>query len=150
MITITILGIDPYLGRQLSRELTGKLAEIYDVDNEKIFFNVPESFFLWNGVEQNSWNILVRVNAPSRYEDCQDDVAMILGEYMKNVAIHSSVEFYYYREENRYEFVDDSHPKFMTEKNVVYDDGFEEEDEYDEGENSEEPYLGNIFKDVDL
>ena len=83
----------------------------------------------------------------------EKDAAKIIHEFMKDACINLAIEFYYYSQDNRYEFIDDTHPRFMTEDNSVEisdDDSLEDElhDERDE-DGYEEPYLGNIFEDFE-
>lgn len=153
MITVSILGTDPYLVRQISKELTSRLADIYECKKDDINFYAPECLFIHDGVEQNTWNVLVRVHAPLKVKVMEKDVAKIIHEFMKDACINLAIEFYYYSQDNRYEFIDDTHPRFMTEDNSVEisdDDSLEDElhDERDE-DGYEEPYLGNIFEDFE-
>ena len=70
---------------------------------------------------------------------------------MLDACVNLAIEFYYYSQDNRYEFIDPTHPRFMTEENTVdfiEDDEVTEED-YEDEEGGEEPYLGNIFEDFD-
>ena len=148
MITISIIGLDPYLVRQISKEMTPKLAELYEISEDKIDFYAPECLFIHNGVEQNTWNVLVRVNAPLKIKVLENKAVKIISEYMKDACINLAIYFYYYSEDNRYEFIDSSHPRFMTESNSVSVEEDYDED-YEDSEDGEENYLGNIFADFD-
>ncbi|MFA6755020.1 MAG: hypothetical protein WCR97_00725 [Bacilli bacterium] len=142
MITITILGLDPYLLRDISKDCTKKLADIYECKSEDIDFFSPEGLYVHEGVEQNTWNVLVRVHAPLKVKVMEKDAAKILHEYIKDTCVNMAIEFYYYSQDNRYDFLNKDHPRFMTEENTVVED--KEEFVQEEGE---EPYLGNIFED---
>lgn len=143
MITISIIGVDPYLVRQISKAMTAKIAALYEVSKDEINFYAPECLYIHDGVEQNTWNVLVKVNAPLKVRVLEKDAVKVIREFMKDACINLAVEFYYYSSDNRYEFLDNSHPRFMTEDNsyeIV-------EDEEEEEESTEEPYLGDIFED---
>ena len=66
MITVSILGLDPYVVRGISKDVTPKLADIYETSKDKINFYCPECLYIHDGVEQNTWNILVKVEAPMK------------------------------------------------------------------------------------
>lgn len=155
MITLSIIGVDPYLVKQISKELTPKLSELYEVSPDKIDFYAPECLYIHDGVEQNTWNVLVKVNATLRLKVLEDQAVLLIKEYMKNTCINLAIEFYYYSEDSRYEFIDPSYPRFMTESNSVnldYEEDGCDDDECDcdhDHEHDEEPYLGNIFADFD-
>ena len=153
MITVSILGLDPYLVRQISKDLTPRLSDIYECHKDDVDFYAPECLFIHDGVEQNTWNVLVRVHAPLKVKVMEKEVARIIHEFMKDACINLAIEFYYYSQDNRYEFIDPTHPRFMTEENSVeidQDDSLEEDlrDERDD-EDYEEPYLGNVFEDFE-
>ena len=143
MITISIIGVDPYLVRQISKAMTAKIAALYEVSKDEINFYAPECLYIHDGVEQNTWNVLVKVNAPLKVRVLEKDAVKVIREFMKDACINLAIEFYYYSSDNRYEFIDNSHSRFMTEDNsyeIV-------EDEEEEEESTEEPYLGDIFED---
>lgn len=139
MITISIIGLDPYLVRQISKEMSAKVADIYETTVDNINFYAPECLFIHNGVEQNTWNVLVKVNAPLKVKVMEKDAVKIIHEFVKDACVNMAIEFYYYSQDNRYEFIDKEHPRFMTEENTV----IEEDEQLEEGE---EPYLGDIFE----
>lgn len=139
MITISIIGLDPYLVRQISKEMSPKIADIYETTVDNINFYAPECLFIHNGVEQNTWNVLVKVNAPLKVKVMEKEAVKIIHEFVKDACVNMSIEFYYYSQDNRYEFIDKEHPRFMTEENTV----IEEDEQLEEGE---EPYLGDIFE----
>ncbi len=143
MITITILGIDPFLLRQISKYATPKLADIYECKKDDIDFYAPEGILVHDGVEQNTWNLLVRVHAPLKVKVMEEDAVKIIHQYIKDTCVNMSIEFYYFSQDNRYEFNSTDHPRFMTEDNTIVED--EETFEQEEGE---EPYLGDIFEEL--
>lgn len=149
MITVSILGVDVYLALKASKEMTPHLSELYEVPMDQINFYAPESLIIHNGVEQNERNILVRVHAPRKFKALQKNCAQIIYEFLKDICVHCSVEFFYYDEENRFEFVNNEYPLFMTESNSVEIVEDENDDEESEKNPEEEPYLGNIFEDFE-
>lgn len=140
MVTISILGLDPYLVRQISKAMTPKLADICEMSKDNINFYAPECLVIHDGVEQNTWNVIVRVNAPLKVKVMEKEACKIIHEYIKDACVNMSVEFYYYSSDIRYEFISKDHPRFMDENNLVV------EDDCCDDEEDEEPYLGNIFE----
>ncbi len=144
MITITILGLDQYIVGRLSRELTPNLAKLYETEEDSINFVAPSNMVFHNGVEQTSWNAIVRVNAPMKVAVVQDEVANFISVSLGDVAINLAIEFYYYSQDNRYERVNKDYPRYITADNLVDVEG-----EYEELENGEEVYDGDIFEGLD-
>lgn len=141
MITITVLGIDPYLLRQISKAATKKLANLYECKEDDIDFFAPEGLLVHDGVEQNTWNFVVRVHAPLKVKVLEKEASELIHSYIKDACVNMTIEFYYYSQDNFYQFISKDHPRFMTEENTVVED--EETFEQEEGE---EPYLGDIFE----
>lgn len=132
MITITILGLDQYIVGRLSREMTPNLAKLYEVSEDDINFVAPSNMVFHNGVEQTSWNAIVRVNAPMKVSVLQSEVANLISISIGDVAINLAIEFYYYSSDNRYERINKEYPRFITLENIV--DVESQYEEYDEGE----------------
>ncbi len=151
MITISIIGVDPFIVRQISKAMTSKIAALYEVQVDDVNFYAPECLYIHDGVEQNTWNVLVKVNAPSKVKVLEDKAVRVIREYMLDACVNLAIEFYYYSQDNRYEFIDPTHPRFMTEENTVdfFENDEEIEEEFESDENTEEPYLGNIFEDFE-
>lgn len=139
MITISILGLDQYVVGHYSGEHTKNIANLFEVDDDLVSFYAPNCYMFHNGVEQTSWNTLVRVHAPKRYIVFESKVAQYLLNTLKNFSINVAVEFFYYEDEHRYEHINNAYPRFLSEDNLVN----VEEDELGEGE---ELYEGNIFE----
>ena len=57
MIVIKVFGLDPYLLRDISEDLTSKLASLYEISEDEIDFYGSEGLIVHKGVEQNTWNI---------------------------------------------------------------------------------------------
>lgn len=146
MITFIFYGLDQFVVGQLSRELTPSIAKLYEVEEDDVNFIAPNDMLFHNGVEQTSWNILIHVHAPMKVSVLQDQVAKLLLNGIGNVAINIAVEFYYYSQDNRYEKINDSYPRFITESNIVNDESEDDEDR-EEGDEDDQIYTGDIFKD---
>lgn len=148
MITLTIYGLDQYIVGRLSREMTHNLADLYEVSEDDINFIAPNNMVFHNGVEQTSWNALVRVHLPKKVMVLQDDAAKLIMDMIQGPTINVAVEFYYYSEDNRYEKINEDYPRFITDDNLVdVDDDYDEETQYIEGDGKDEVFTGDIFKD---
>ena len=145
MITISFYGLDQFVVGRLSRELTPNLAKLYEVSEDEISFIAPNDLIFHKGVEQTSWDLIMRVNAPKRTAMVQDEVAEYLLESIGDIAIHKTVEFYYYSEDNRYQKIHNEYPRFITEENLVETDDEYSED-MEEGEDDDQIYTGDIFE----
>ncbi len=167
MITIKIFGVDPYLLRNISKDATKKIADLYEISADEVNFLAPECLYVHNGIEQNTWNILVEVHAPKKVSVLEEDAFKIIKQYLKDVAINIECIFYYFSSDNYHYSFNTDYPRFMSEENLVNvdydetDDYYEEEDDdececehcrhdHDDGD-EEEPseddlYLGNAFE----
>ncbi len=147
MITVIIYGLDQFVVGRLSREMTPGLAKLYEVREEDINFVAPNNMVFHNGVEQTSWNILIHVHAPMKVSVLQDLVQQFIFKSIGELAIHKSIEFYYFSQDNRYELLNEDYPRYLTEDNLV---DTEEEDWMDkeEGEGEDEIYTGDIFEGI--
>lgn len=152
MITITIFGLDQFVVGRLSRELTPNIAKIYETSEDNINFMAPSVMVFHNGVEQTSWNVLVRVHAPKKVSVLQDLAKDVLIKGILGPTINVAVEFYYYSQDDRYEYINPDYPHFLTEANVVntedidnYDDSH---DDLEEGEGEDEIFTGDIFEGI--
>ena len=145
MITIIFYGLDQFVVGRLSRELSANVAKLYEVSEEDVVFIAPNDLVFHNGVEQTSWNLLIHVHAPSKSAMVQDEVAEFLMNAIGEVAIHKTVEFYYYNEVNRYTKIHDQYPRFISEDNLVDTEQMYDED-IEEGEDDDQIYTGDIFE----
>ena len=154
MITVTIYGLDQFVVGRLSSEMTPSLAKLYEVDEDEINFVAPENMVFHKGVEQTSWNVIIHVNAPMKVSVLQDDVARLILASIGDVAIHKSIEFYYYSQDNRYTLFNDDYPRYITEGNTVnYDEDYCDDDCDDDDcdceDDEEEIYTGDIFEGIE-
>lgn len=139
MITIETIGLDRYTIGHYSREHTANIASLFETSEDNISFVATNSYVFHEGVEQTSWNVLVKISAPHKYEILQEKVADYLLKTLKDFAIHIAVEFHYFEDDNRFEHHNEDYPLFIKDENVVN----VEESELKEGE---ELYEGNIFE----
>ena len=146
MITVSILGLDPYVVRGISKDVTPKLADIYETSKDKINFYCPECLYIHDGVEQNTWNILVKVEAPMKVKVMEKEACKILHQFLKDACINMEIIFNYYSQDNYYEFINNEHPRFMTEENLVYEEDYDDECQDEDEEGTIEHYLGNVFE----
>ncbi len=147
MITLTLYGLDQFVVGRLSREMTSALADIYECDKDEILFVAPESMVFHNGVEQTSWNAIVRVDAPKKLAVLQEDVARVIMQLVKGPTIHVQVVFTYFSQDNFYESINDDYPRYIEEKNIVEVDYDDSDVNIEEGEGDDQIFTGDIFKD---
>lgn len=149
MIIVEMCGLDQFVVGNLSKELTPLVAKLYEVDENEVAFLSPQTMVFHKGVEQTSWNIIIKVEAPEQFARVQDKMADLLLHGIGEVAIHVNVVFSYYSADDFYKKVNDDYPLYITEANLV--DLEEEDDEFDddEEEDEEDIYTGDIFKGLD-
>ena len=147
MITLTIYGLDQFVVGQLSKEMTHNLADLYEVNEDDINFIATSNMVFHKGVDQTSWNALVRVHLPKKVMVLQDDAARLIMDMIQGPTINVAVEFYYYSEDNRYEKINEDYPRFITDDNLVDAEDDYEETQYIEGDGKDEVFTGDIFKD---
>lgn len=146
MITLTVYGLDPYVVGHLSQEMTPNLAQLYEVSEDEINFIAPNNMVFHKGVDQTSWNTIIRVNLPKKLLVLQDQAAEIIMQMVQGPTINVAVEFYYYSQDNRYEKLNNEYPRFITDDNLVDVENYDES-VYVEGEGEDEVYTGDIFED---
>lgn len=139
MITIEVLGLDEYVVGHYSKDHSKNLAQLFEASEDDILFFAPNGFVLHGGTEQTSWNTIIRVKAPEKYEVLEDKIADYIIKTLKEFSINVSVEFTYYHSHHRHDYVNKEYPRFINDNNVVS----VEPDELGEGE---ELYEGNIFE----
>lgn len=147
MITITIYGLDQFVVGNLSRELTPLVAKLYEVSEDDVIFLAPQTMVFHKGTEQTSWNILIHVNAPKKVSVLQDQMSKLMLHGIGDVAINVAVEFYYYSQDDRYEKINESYPRWLSDENLVsIDDEYPED--LEEGEEEDQIYTGDIFEGI--
>ena len=146
MITISILGLDQYIVGRLSRDLTTNIAKLYELDEDQVVFVAPSNMIFHKGVEQTSWNVIVRVNAPMKVQVLQDEMANLLSLGLSEVAINLVIEFTYYSQDNRYEKLHPDYPRYIAENNLS--DLDIELPDYEDID-TEDVYDGDVFEDFE-
>ena len=146
MITVTIYGLDQFVVGQISRDLTPLVAKLYEVSEEDVIFIALEAMVFHKGTEQTSWNILIKVNAPKKVSVLQDQMAQLMMHGIGEVAIHVTVQFEYYSQDDRYQKINDNYPRFLSEENLVDVEGDEYPEDTEEGEEEDQIFTGDIFE----
>lgn len=168
MITIQVLGLDQFVVGRYSRESGANIANLFECPESEISFYAPNAMMFHNGVEQTSWNTLVKVLAPKKYRAFEAAVADYILKSLNLYSINVEIVFEYYEESSHYSYVNKDYPRFITTGEIRDDaasmqfgdvpetmEGEEEEEECDdEGcechhhhhEEEEEIYLGNAFE----
>lgn len=147
MVIVNFSGLDIFLVGELNKAIHDKIAAAYGLDEEDVIFQASDSFIFYKGCEQTSFNLLIKVDAPNEYVDCEEVVASILMEESKNYSIHVRILFNYYDANHYYERVNKSYPEYIEDIGDVEVDNSEYDEELEYGEN--ELYTGNVFKDLD-
>lgn len=136
MILITVYGLDAYTVGHYSGVHTKNIANLFEVPEEEILFNATGEYIFHDGVEQTSWNAVVEVSAPDKFEPMEEKVSKYLIETLKEFSINLVVNFKYFHGHHQHSFVNKEYPRFITDQNMVH----VEEDE------DEELYEGNVFE----
>lgn len=148
MITLIFYGLDQFVVGDLSRDLTKNLAKLYEVSEDDINFVAPNDMIFHNGMEQTSWNVLIHVHAPMKVSVLQDLVKEFIFKSIGNLAIHKTLEFYYYSQDNRYEDINEDYPRYLTDDNQVTVDD-EDYENKEEGDGEDDIYTGDIFDGIE-
>jgi hypothetical protein len=135
MITISVLGLDQYVVGHYSKDHTANLAQLFECEEDDVSFYAPNAMMFHNGVEQTSWNTLVIVRAPEKYEAVEQRAADYILRTLSEFSINVEIEFAYYEEEHHYEKINDDYPRFIAGDNVV---STEEDPEYHEGDDDDD------------
>lgn len=143
MIIISISGLDPYVTAHYSKDHTANLANLFEIEEKELVFEATSSFLLYKGVEQVSWNALVRVYAPHKYEPLEEIVSRYLEKTLKDFTINLIVEFHYIHDHSQYISLNDKYPRYIDDSHIEKD--VDDEEEEDRGYD-EEIYDGNIFE----
>ena len=147
MITLIFYGLDQFVVGRLSRELTPLIAKLYEVEEDEVNFIAPNNMIFHKGTEQTSWNLLIHVHAPLKVSVLQKMMADLLLNGIGEVAIHKTVELYYYSQDNRFQNINENYPRFITEDNLVDVDTDHNDEDLEEGEGDDQIYTGDVFKD---
>ena len=95
MITISVIGLDQYVVGHYSKQHSKNLAALFETSEDNISFIAPDCYIFHNGVEQTSWNSIVRVTAPRQFEKLEANVAKYL---LKTLNCDEETKLKYYKE----------------------------------------------------
>src|SRR5574344_1118069 len=138
MITICILGLDQYVVGHYSKDHTGNLANLFETSPDDVNFYAPQSMVFHDGVEQTSWNTIVIVKAPHRYEVVESKIADYLIKTLSEFTINLEVEFQYFEEGHHYQHINETYPRFIKDENIVNVEGTSGEDADDDADEDDE------------
>jgi hypothetical protein len=143
MITVSFLGLDSYVVGRFSKDATKKLAVLLRTSVDEILFYAPDSFLYHEGVEQTSWQALIKVDMPTSKAKYAKDVAEFLLDETEDFIIHAQVEIRFFDDANVYKRINREYPLFLTGDQLENE---EEENELDEDGNPyPDLYEGNVF-----
>ncbi len=174
MITISFLGLDQFVVGHYSKEHTANLANLFECEADSLNFFAPNSMLFHEGVEQTSWNVLVIVRAPKKYQVMEEKIADYLLKTVVDFAVNVELEFEYFEQGRHYERLNPDYPRYMKESNIrtdgydgsMYQEGEDPLHDYEEhrhGEDEPDPrdradldpndpeqiFLGNAFADFE-
>lgn len=150
MIIVSLLGTDPYEAISKTKVLHEGLCKVYGIKDEELEFFAPQSFIIHDGMEQTSYHLNVRVEAPYTEQDKEEEAVSFLKDAFKDMAVHLRILFTYFDPEHEHVLLDPDYPPYMSEKNVVKAEQHpEDEDEWTQEEEYEEPYMGDIIGEFD-
>ena len=136
MIIITVYGLDQYTVGHYSKHHSENLAQLFETDVENIAFVASDEYVFHHGVEQTSWQALIKVSSPEKYEPLEEKIATYLLKTLTEFSIHVRVVFEYFHSYHEHEFTNKDYPRYIKDENLV---NVEESDE-------DELYEGNIFE----
>ena len=166
MITIQILGLDPYVVGHYSKEHTSNLAQLFEVEEDQLSFYAHSGMMFHFGVEQTSWDTLVIVRAEDDKRICEEAVTDYIFKTLTQFSINVTVQFNYFDKKHAHSKINDQYPRFIGPDQIdpnEYNDDLEYEEaveddhehhhdhhDHDEEEidieNEESIYLGNAFE----
>lgn len=141
MIILTLKGADVYLAGEIERAIIPGLSKIYRVSENELIVHATDGYLYHDGMDQTSFNLLVKVECAEKYENFENDSANYILKVMSNYAVHTRVYFTYFKNDSMYERINEEYPLFVNSSNVV---DFEQENEADV-----EVYDGNIFEEYE-
>lgn len=137
MIVISVIGLDQFVVGNYSKAHTSNLAEVFEVMEDDVNFEAPQTMIFHEGVEQTSWQTVVVIRAPRSAEIHEAKAAEYILRTLKDFSINIEIIFEYYEEAHRYELVNEEYPRYIASSNVmdVRDDfTLDEEDDDEDGE----------------
>lgn len=127
MVTINIYGLDQYSVSKYASYHTAEIANICESNARDVIFIATENSVFHNGVEQNTWNVVVHVHLPHEMKAIQKVLASYLLETLGEISIHVFIEFYYYEHGNHYERINKKYPVHIVNIDEVKKEVSDEE-----------------------
>lgn len=172
MITIMILGLDQFVVGHYSKDHSEALCDLFECGRDDLNFYAPNSMVFHDGVEQTSWNTIVIVHAPHKYEALEENVAKYLLKTLSEFSINIELSFQYFEDHHYHSHANTEYPRYIKGENIKevdfsYEDDIEEEEHehhhhhHDEDEpdprdradldidDPDQIYLGNAFASLD-
>ena len=137
-MVIEIFGLDKYVVASLSRELQPSILKLIQLEPSQLYFAVHETLIFHDGVDQNAWHTMVKVQLESAQVHHQAALVKLLTQALKPHTIHVHLEFYVQPASQSTHLLNEDYPLFVSETNQV---NFDLPDE----EERKEIYHGNIF-----
>lgn len=132
MILISILGLDQFVVGHYSKDHTKNIADLLETSCDNVNFYAPYAYMFHEGVEQTSWDVLVRVHLPSKYQVFEKQLSNYFLKTMVDFAINVTVNFEYFDEHHEYQRLSDKYQRFLTDDNLKSDDEEYDEDYHDD------------------
>jgi hypothetical protein len=145
MIIISLLGVDQYQAASYVKDIQDQIAQAFETEPENILFYAPDSFLIFRGIDQTSYQLNIEVEAPKKFMPLEEQATKVLVKIFSESHVHIRVLFKYFEEEHEHESINEEYPRFMTEQNMAH---FENENDDSEDE-SGTPYMGDAFADYD-
>lgn len=139
MITISVLGLDQFVVGRYSKDHSANLAQLFECTEDDIIFYSPNASIFHKGVDQTSWNTMVIVRAPHKYEAVMKQVGNYLLKTLSEFSINVQVEFAFYEGEHFKEKINEDYPRFIESENLVDIEEESETAEETEEEDGEGP-----------
>jgi len=143
MITISLLGVDQYQAASFVKDVHDQIAQAFECESEDLVFYAPDSFLIYKGVDQTSYQLNIVVSAPCRYKAVENQASQVLIKIFSQNHVHVHVLFQYFEKENEHEYINPDYPRFMTDDNMAHFEHIDSEDE------DTKPYMGNVFEGYD-
>jgi len=144
MIIISLMGVDQYQAQSFVQDIHEQTAQAFECEPEDVLFYAPDSFLIYKGVDQTSYQLSVVVQAPCKYKVVETQAANFLIKVFSQNHVHVRVLFQYFENENEHEYINPDYPRYMTDTNMAHFEHIDDEDEHDTA-----PYMGDAFKDYD-
>ena len=156
MITIQILGLDPYVVGHYSKEHTSNLAQLFEVEEDQLSFYAHAGMMFHFGVEQTSWDTLVIVRAEEEKRICEEAVTDYILKTLPQFSINVTVQFNYYQKQHSHSKINEQYPRFIGPDQInpdEYNDDLEYEkmmQEEHEHHHDHDHHHDDEEKDIDI